>query len=215
MSFSAEHLPSVQHQSLARSSTAQDSSPEEPPRHPSAEYPSRTVVDKILPAAVLLVALSISYYYLITLPHQERTRTVLQALALARVERRIEELKQRTEQAQRQQAAEAIRLAKNKEALFNTCLLTARQHYEETWADQCQSVAALLTARLQDCSATASKKRCNQLWGAIDSSASCALSAVIAGPLNESYAKAKDECFKRYPQGEALGFSDHWAIVSP
>ena len=129
--------------------------------------------------AAIVVALSVSYYYEIFLPHEEEKRINMETWKLLRAEQEANE---------------------KKESL-NTCLLAAQQTYDDNWAYKCRSLVEAIEkyCRRQSisdeetCKATLKESR-----GVGNGSDDCPLPFEIIGHLKDWLYAAKDDCYKQY-----------------
>jgi hypothetical protein len=132
--------------------------------------------------SVMVFSLSGAFYFVVYLPVQERQR-----LDLAREEQamreRIEQNKldlEEERQVRRERLEDQYRRkdAEDKQTeryLLETCLQNSELTYVQLWDQECLSLKSAPDCRLPD---------------------------GIADELNAHFGKLKDECFKRYPQGD-------------
>jgi hypothetical protein len=135
MAVPAEEIRAIQQKRADGLATSAN----EPPPESGAAWLSYTL-RWVLIGSVLVVALSVSYYYVIFLPEQERARTALKILELSRTEQRIEK-------AEKQKEEEARLTAMMQEV----CLEEVQERYEKEWAEKCKAVAEVYEKGLQDC----------------------------------------------------------------
>jgi hypothetical protein len=204
MAFSAKEIRAVQQKRAAALAASTNETHTEPVSAEAHAARISYIPSWVLIGSVLIVALSVSYYYVIFLPKQERTRTALKALELSLAEQRMEAAMQRTEETEQQKEAKANLTAIMQAALLDTCLDEARKDYEKEWAKKCRLVAESTANGLQYCLSENRympdmKEMCEKVWGEIDAGPNCSLPHETARFADDRHEKAKDECFKRYP----------------
>ncbi len=167
--------------------------------------------------AVLLVAISAGYYFIIFVPNNERSK----------VERAQDK---ETQQAQEKQAVELQQQQESQTnaILLQQCLANAVESYNADWKANCIDVAQITEKSNSDWNKKCLSDRqtnynnclaeyssilgtgvcqkyltigdCDTLLGAADYSADCSLPKARADSLNGQLKDSKADCYKQYPQ---------------
>lgn len=178
-------------------------------------------------SAVLLVALSVSYYLVIFSPRREEARKKEEEQRLA-LQRQQTETSQRLEaarlalevvkeQVKQQEKAQAEAKARINHVFLEACLSDAYRAYVVNWAKASQMEAQRKVAQIQRGQVTVAVN-CVQLrldpsicrsvletlaregQAASKYSPTSPLPILMADSLNNDFYRQKDECYKRYPQ---------------
>lgn len=141
----------------------------------------------ILICAVLLVAFSVFYYFVIFLPQKDKAQL---------------EQQQKEQLAKEEKEKEAQRQAITNKLLLESCLNNADESYRADWAMACKINAQEITEGIQRCmiGGYLSKSDCEGIWGKPNDSPDCSLPGATADRLEERWQQSKDNCFKMYPQ---------------
>ena len=127
-------------------------------------------ISKAISFSVLLIGIAIFYYYVIFLPKQEQAKLEFQK---QQEQQRIDAQKQ-NQQAEASEAQFDARLeAQFNRTMLQECLDGAETNYTVTWKFECK-----MRGLKSDCS----------------------LPTDVANSINDNRKKAKDSCFKSYPQ---------------
>lgn len=151
--------------------------------------------------AIIIIALSVAYYFVIFIPQKESQRTALQKEEL-RVSQQREQGKIDQEKQKQEQAKQAL----------DTCLENAETDYSRWWDQACKS-RGLLTSRcislLDMTIADYAKEKgipSNKEFTIYSdftkekSDCSCSLPQTAADGIEKSRQDRKDICLKQYPQ---------------
>jgi len=148
----------------------------------------------IIALAIILVAISVFYYFVIFIPQKEQARIDQQKQEQLAKDQKEQEAKQQAEQA------------------LNTCLADASTSYSDQWYRECKSQGKLTNRciALHDMTLEEYAKEKNitadkqfTVWGDFykeKNGCSCRLPLDNADRINKSLQDDKDECFKKYPQ---------------
>ncbi|MEK7124722.1 MAG: hypothetical protein AAB877_03545 [Patescibacteria group bacterium] len=161
--------------------------------------------------SVILIGVSIFYYFVIFIPEKEEIRVKQEQL-------KIEQAKQ--EEVDKQTKEEQAKL-ESKEAL-DSCISSAKSHYTELWNNECEYLGEISTTckeildlsyqeYLEKYKLTADdyKKQRGitaEFFGDITDyyqrrdDCSCRLPTAKADRVDDTLQKDKEECFKKYPQ---------------
>src|SRR5712692_8214699 len=127
--------------------------------------------------AAIIVALSVSYYYVIFLPQEEEKRINMETWKLLSAEQEANE---------------------RKESL-NICLLAAQQTYRDDWANKCRSLVEArekFCRRQIDFDEVTCQATLDKTEGVANGSANCPLPFELVGHLKDFLYAAKDDCYK-------------------
>lgn len=153
---------------------------------------------KMIGASLLIVSLSVAYYFVIFLPKIENEKLSQQA-----IENMAKETKEKTEKTESRQ-------------LLNDCFIDVESAYSEEWLSRCKTKELLSEEclKLVDYSfddylksKKISPSPSADIWlseydkfKADKEKCSCLLPKYIADEVNNYKKELKDECFKKYPQ---------------
>jgi hypothetical protein len=156
-------------------------------------------------ACILVVALSIGYYFFVFVPQREQN---------------IVNRQQEEQVAKKAAAQEAAQKEKTNQSLLNFCLQAAEAGYTADWKANCEDVARINQNYINSCKQLNQKfynecitgdigkydpTWCNRYLDnsscntSVDYSANCSLPNARATALNDQLKDAKDECYKRFP----------------
>jgi len=155
---------------------------------------------------MLLIAVSIFYYFVIFIPKKEQMRLEAEAA-------KIESEKQ-TQLAEEQKKQEEKQKAQDD---LNSCIASAGSNYNSRWNNECDFLGKLTseckTILIDTYSYTSylekkglsSKISDSNYYSIIDyytkkDECSCRLPNDVADGLNKDLKESKDECYKKYPQ---------------
>jgi hypothetical protein len=135
----------------------------------------------------LMAGVGVFYHYVIFIPGLEKSKQ-------ERIDKEKSEADMRTAEKSRQ---------------YEFCKTTARQVYEEDWANACQSVAEDRKLQYDNClkdrmvmtNQFMGKQYCVSTYGKIDASSGCTLPGGRADTINESFKDAKDKCLVEFKNG--------------
>jgi len=160
---------------------------------------------KMIGASLLIVSLSVAYYFVIYLPKKENAVIELQ---------KQEQLKK-----EQKEQADVDKKSETKQ-LLDSCLKSAEINYTYNWNQTCKSRGLLSQScidlldmdileyyKQQNISSTlSSNEATNARLKAIDEfdkkkrDCSCMLPATASESIEKYRVNSKDECFKKYPQ---------------
>jgi len=156
---------------------------------------------KIISVSLLIIALSMAYYFVIFLPQKENQKIELQRFE---AEQKRLEVKQQVEQ-QKEQEDSKLRL-------LTQCLNQAGENYHTNWFSECKSQGKLSATCIKLMEMTFEEyikennipdnKRVEAVSEFYDKrdDCSCRLPSDNARRIEGWEEDAKDECFKKYPQ---------------
>jgi hypothetical protein len=157
---------------------------------------------------IIIIALSLGYYFVIFLPKKENAKLELQRQQIDQ-QKQQDDAKLEQQRKLQEDQAEKDELEKQQQAtkaiinssLLNNCLADAQNNYQVNWANNCKTSAKNITEGIKGCrDLDQSKDFCTSLWGTPDSSPNCSLPGKIADAVNSGLENEKNLCLKKYPQ---------------
>jgi hypothetical protein len=162
------------------------------------DNPSKFNHDKFLKVsvatAVLLVGLSVAYYFAFALPQQKQAELDFQ-------KQQYQEKQQAAAQqasAQAEQDSSAAAASVYRSTMLSACLSDAQTSYDNNWASGCASQLANFQSEMNSCTAGV---YCQTLWAAnIEESKgkSCTLLGGRADGVNQALKDQKNDCYRQY-----------------
>lgn len=150
-----------------------------------------------LPAVILVASVILGGFYFASQIAKQMSIEKQQQITIEQ-EKQEQLVKELNEQ---QAKEEAERKARLNTLLLDACFEDARANYEANWANSCKIEAQEISTGYQNCiNSGSSASICKSIWGTADASADCSLPTATAQRWDETHQKARDECFKKYPQ---------------
>lgn len=163
---------------------------------------------KMIGASLLIVSLSVAYYFVIYTPKKEGAIIELQ-----------KQVQLKKEQAEQKKEQDALSEKTRTKELLDSCLSNAETNYSNYWTKECKSRGLLSESCLnlldmsledyykdQNISSSFTNEAMNARIDAMNTyykkreNCSCMLPAYISDTADKYRTDSKNECFRKYPQ---------------